>query len=256
MHVCDEFREKITEQLLDREDLQANAGVQRELLLCNSCADFYSESREMVEALSSVDLAIGEYHWDAMANRLHERIVEDHARRQQSGWRTWFRIYTPALAGAAAMVLVIVGLLRVGNQPVQPALQSAVQPTAVVIGNPSLDPVTAEYLEQSELLLRSVMKLQASSIDDVKEAKETANRQLIGLDQRREAAAGITPVVNVMDKYETILRDIRHLNQHSMAADIEDIQNRIEKNGLIADMKAVQPKLTTADTDLGRDQQE
>jgi hypothetical protein len=79
---------------------------------------------------------------------------------------------------------------------------------------------------------------------------------LIGLDQRREAAAGITPVVNVMDKYETILRDIRHLNQHSMAADIEDIKNRIEKNGLIANMKAVQPKLTTADTDLGRDQQE
>ena len=63
-------------------------------------------------------------------------------------------------------------------------------------------------------------------------------------------------MVTVMDKYEAILRDIRQLNQHSMSADIEDIQNRIEKNGLIANMKAVQPKLTVAETDFGRDQQE
>jgi hypothetical protein len=211
----------------------------------------------MVEALSRVGMDIPEYQWESMADRLRAKIVADHVERQQSSWRSWFRVYVPAVVGAAAMVLMVVGLLRFGTQPVQQASYPVLQaPTTVILSNPSLDPVTVEYLEQSELLLRSVMKLQASSIDDVKEAKETANRQLLAFDQRREAAAGITPVVNVMDKYETVLRDIRHLNQRSMSADIEDIQNRIEKNGLIANIKAVQPKMTVAETDFGRDQQE
>src|SRR6476646_2020068 len=121
MHVCEEFREKITEQLLDRVDLQSNVEVQRELLVCNPCADFYSESREMVEALSSVGMEISEYQWESMADRLHAKIVADHAVRQQSSWRSWFRVYVPALAGAAAMVLMVVGLLRLGTPTVQQA---------------------------------------------------------------------------------------------------------------------------------------
>ena len=47
-----------------------------------------------------------------------------------------------------------------------------------------------------------------------------------------------------MDTYETVLRDIRNLDEHSVAEDIPDIQRRIQKNGLIANMKAYQPAIT------------
>ena len=63
----------------------------------------------------------------------------------------------------------------------------------------------------------------------------------MGIDQRKQAAADAPPVVNVMEKYETVLRDIRNLNGQTMAEDISDLQTRIEKNGLIANMKAFQP---------------
>ena len=54
MHNCEEFRERITERIIDREDLAATAEFQHELLICSSCSDFYAESREMIEALSAV----------------------------------------------------------------------------------------------------------------------------------------------------------------------------------------------------------
>jgi hypothetical protein len=260
MHVCEEFRECITEQLLDRQDLQNDAEIQRELLVCNECLDFYSESREMVEALSSVHFEISEYQWDAMADRLRVKLAEDYASRHHSAWRSWFRIYVPAMVAAAAILLIGVGVSRLARPPIANTLHvaSTAQPTTVIMGNPALDPVTVEYLQQSELLLRSVMNLQPDSPEDVEEAKQVATRQLVALDQRKQAASGFQPVVKVMDKYETILRDIRNLNQHSVADDIADLKNRIEKNGLIADMKAVQPKfrMSLSETDLARDQKE
>ncbi len=112
-----------------------------------------------------------------------------------------------------------------------------------------LDPVTVQFLEQSELLLRSVMKLQPAAVDDLKDARETAGRQLVALDQRKEAASEIPPVVNVMGKYELILREIRNLKGQAAAEDITDIQNRIEKNGWIANIQAFQPKVIAVDAD-------
>jgi hypothetical protein len=259
MHVCEEFRERITEQLLDRQDLQKNIEIQRELMVCNGCSDFYTESRDMVDALSNVHFEITEYEWDMMADRLRVKIAEDYVSRRHLAWRSWFRVYVPAMAAAAAILLIGIGVSRMAKPPIAETQRASVPPPATVImGNPALDPVTVEYLQQSELLLRNVMNLQPNSPEDVEEAKEAATRQLVALDQRKQAASGFQPVVKVMDKYETILRDIRNLNQHSVADDISDIRNRIEKNGLIADMKAVQPKFSVSlsETDFARDQKE
>jgi hypothetical protein len=47
-----------------------------------------------------------------------------------------------------------------------------------------------------------------------------------------------------MDTYETVLRDIRNVDEKSAADDMPDIQNRIQRNGLIANIKAFQPRVT------------
>jgi hypothetical protein len=109
----------------------------------------------------------------------------------------------------------------------------------------SLDPVTVDFLEESELLLRNVMKITPTDVDDLAEAKQAADGQLADIAQRREAAAEVPPVVDVIDTYETILRDLRNLDERSAAEDIADIQSRIRKNGLIANIKAFQPSVTT-----------
>src|SRR5262249_26291720 len=110
MHVCEEFRERITEKLLDRSELDTDRDVQRELLVCNSCADFYAESKEMIEAFASVHFDVSDSHLDLMADRLRVKIHEDSERRQRQNWRSWFMPYVPAFAGALALLLVTVGL--------------------------------------------------------------------------------------------------------------------------------------------------
>jgi len=107
-----------------------------------------------------------------------------------------------------------------------------------------LDPVTIDFLEESELLLRNVMKMEPRDLDDLADAQKVANEQLAGLEQRKEAAADVPPVVNVMETYETILRDIRNVDQQNADEDIPDIQKRIQKNGLIANLKSFQPRVT------------
>ena len=113
MHVCDEFRERITEQMLDRANVDNDVDTQRELLVCSSCADFYTESREMLDALSAVNFEIPENQWDSMADRLQVRIHEDYAARTHSFRRRWF--YAPAFAAAVAMLLFIVTIRKENN---------------------------------------------------------------------------------------------------------------------------------------------
>ena len=266
MHVCEDFRERLTEQILDHCDLDNNVDVQRELLVCNGCAEFYTESKDMVEALSSAHFDIGEDQWSAMAGRMTARIRQQHLTQRQPGWRSWFaqrssamRTYLPAFAGAAAMLVLTVGLYWFSAPMVQPTQDFAENPpTSAIVDpgvnpDPTLDPITLEYLEQSELLLRSVMKLEPTSAEDVEEARIIADLQLSALDQRRQAAVELPPVVTAMNKYEDILRDIRNLNRRFAADDIADIRHRIGKTGLIADMKSFQPRLNVVETDLGLD---
>jgi hypothetical protein len=86
--------------------------------------------------------------------------------------------------------------------------------------------------------------MEPRDLDDLADAQKVANEQLAGLEQRKEAAADVPPVVNVMETYETILRDIRNVDQQNADEDIPDIQKRIQKNGLIANLKSFQPRVT------------
>lgn len=251
MHVCSEFRERITEQILDRVDLEKDAAIQRELLVCNGCADFYSESREVIEALAAVHFDIAETQWDAMADRMRSRIHEDYETRRWSIWRNRFLI--PAMAAAAAVLLVVVGLNLVHPSipPVDRAARSAGVIAVPVSMDPSVDPVTMEFLAESELLLRSVMKLQPTAVEDLEDARRIARRQLIGLNQRKQAVSEMKPLVKVMNNYETVLRDIRNLDARPHADDIVDIKNRIEKNSLISNLTSFQPRPAAAEIGSG-----
>ncbi len=265
MHVCEEFRERITERILDHRDIEQEAEIQRELLLCSDCAEFHAESRELIDALSGVAFDVTDEQWNAMAGRLNARIHQDDAARRKPVWSrlpglspVGSRAWLPAFGAVAAMLLVMAGVYRLSARLIQtvpatanPPLSAALDPVADP--DPTLDPVTVEFIEQSELLLRNVMNLKPNSPDDVEQAKTIAARQLIALDQRKQAAVDNQPVVIAMDKYENILREIRNISSRPVADDIADIQNRIERNGLIAGLKAFQPRINVVEADLGKE---
>jgi len=156
------------------------------------------------------------------------------------------------------MILMVIGVSRMTTSLINdaPHVPQPVVSHTQVIGdpNPTLDPVTVEFLEQSELLLRTVMNLPANSTDDLHDAQQAASRQLVALDQRKQAAAEIEPAVKIMDKYELILREIKNLDNATAAEDLTDIRKRIEKNGLIAGFKALQPKVSEVESGFDREQ--
>ena len=248
MHNCEEFRERITGHIIDREDLSANAEFQNELLICSRCSEFYAESREMMDALSSVEPGISESQWSGIEHRLRSRIHAVGAGfsrprapkvplRGMRPAKAGAYVGIPFLLAAAALLLITIGLSR--PTPVAPAEQATYIEQSV-----PLDPVTLDFLEDSELLLRNVMKISSSDIEDLTDAKRLASRQLAGIEQRKEAAADVPPVVDVISTYETVLRDLRNIDEKNAAEDIPDIQKRIQQNALIANMKAFQPTVT------------
>jgi hypothetical protein len=269
MHNCEEFRERITDLIIDREDVARKAEFQSELLMCSSCSEFYVQSRELIEALDGIDLTISDKQWNGIEQRLHARILNvganldanvgagfSRSRVARAAFRPLLRLKPAATAtsmlqsivpllATAALFLITIGLGRLPSPivGVQQTAAPAAQPVYVEQSVP-LDPVTVGFLEESELLLRNVMKMAPSDVEDLADAKKAASEQLAELDQRKEAAAEVPPVVGVMETYETILRDLRNVDIRSADEDIGDIQKRIQQNGLIANMKAFQPRIT------------
>jgi hypothetical protein len=251
MHQCEQFRERISEDIIDRVDLTSRSEIQSELLRCLSCSDFYTESRAMMDALSAVEFNVSEDHLEAMNYRLRMSIINERtqastpSRKSRIAWD--FGI--PAFGALAAVLLITAGLYRVALPVIEDRQPSVSTQQTLMDYTVNLDPVTLSFLEQSELLLRNVMKLDAANVEDLEDAKQLASRHLMNLNKRMEAASDIPPVLTVMGKYETVLRDIRNMKEETAVEDIIDIQSRIEKNGLIANMKAFQPSVTIVDVE-------
>jgi hypothetical protein len=264
MHNCEEFRERITEHIIDRENVASMAEFHRELSTCASCSEFCAESQELMEALSEIDLSISESQWNGIQQRMNAHILAANdasdvvagfspRRRQVVQTRAKARDYIlgiPLGVAAAALLVISVGLGRlapISQAPIAPAPIDTVYLEHTV----PLDPVTVDFLEQSELLLRNVMKIEPTDKEDIQDAKQIAGEHLAELPQRREAAAEVPPVVDVMQTYETVLRDIRNVDERSAKEDINDIQRRIQSNGLIATMKTFQPRVTEVSFGVG-----
>ena len=250
MHNCEEFRERITELIIDREDVASKAEFQSELLMCSSCSEFYVQSKEMIDALDGIDLTISEKQWNDIESRMCERIRTVEAVSTSGGALSQASVIARSLlqwrplVAVAALLLVTIGLSRFSTPNIE-IQKSDEAPQAIYVEHTvPLDPVTVDFLEESELLLRNVMKMTPDDADDLADAKKVAGEQLAELDQRKEAAADVPPVVSVMDTYETILRDLRNVDVRSADEDIGDIRKRIQQNGLIANMKAFQPRVT------------
>jgi len=258
MHNCEEFRECITELIIDREDVTTHAEFQSELLMCSSCSDFYAQSQEMIDALDQIDLTISENQWNGIESRMCDRLstvgavdswgralsrLRSADRRKSDGHRPplqWGR-----LVAVAALLLLTIGLATLQSPIVGTRQQVPPSTQAIYVEHTvPLDPATVDFLQESELLLRNVMKMTPHDADDLADAKKVASEQLAELGQRKEAAADVPPVVGVMETYETILRDLRNVDERSADEDIGDIRKRIQQNGLIANMKAFQPRVT------------
>lgn len=228
MHDCQRFRE---------DWIGGSVGESPD---CEDCRKFCEEADGVLAALDTPvdDAQLPEAYWASFNNRLRRKLVDETTAAASS--RYWMR-WVPVLASAAAVVIVVswVGFLR------NPVNTKSPEPAARLEDNhiEGLDPSVVRYLGQAELDLRNFSKIEPSYKDEIEDARERASRSLAAIAERKEAADDFAPVRITLDEYENVLREIKNLDSPE---DLRDVQSRIRRNGLIAKIKAYQPRVVLA----------
>jgi hypothetical protein len=256
MHDCRKFRERAVENEFGA---APNSLREIELHSCPDCGRFLDEMLAVHRAISDVGaIEAGglapEESWERFEKRLRSRLVLDPLpRRPLAGWLDrlavlWGWRFMPhprwlALAAVTAIVAVASWRWSVRVEPVPDA-------PAASAASLALDPKTVDFLGRSEMFLRDFSKLEPTDTLDLEDARDRARAQLGAIAQRKAAVAGVPPVWAALEEYETVLREIKNLDGN-FEGDVEDIQERIARQGLIAAMKVYQPQTARADRSHG-----
>lgn len=226
MHDCQRFREDwVADTAEDAND-------------CEDCRSFCREAAAVLQATGGAAYPVAELsedYWQGFEDRLRETLVlENESRTSAVTWK-W-----AGLSAAAAVVVVMTW----GGLHVTPSKVDSVQTTPHIEFSDDhiegLDPMVVAFLGQSELFLRSFTKIEPSYVEDLNDARERAKRDLMGIAQEKELAGDFAPVRITLDEYESVLREIKNLDS---SEDLADLQGRIHRNGLIANLKAYQPQV-------------
>jgi len=229
MHDCQRFREDWI------------AGLAEDAGGCELCRSFCEDSRLILKSIEGATQPIpelSEKYWDQFDDRLLSCLSMENASRR-------YRFYgrTSMAAAAAAIALVIAWS---GMRPSPPIEQNAkTMPEIEFVEDhiEGLNPTVVTFFGQSELFLRSFTKINPSYEEDIQDARSRAKEDLTEIERQKLRAADFAPARIALDEYETFLREIKNVDS---AGDITDIQTRIRRSGLIANMTAYQPLLIMA----------
>jgi hypothetical protein len=227
MHDCQRFREDWV------------VGLSEDFDNCESCRSFCEEAHVILQATAAAAQPIAEMseaYWDRFDDRLRAQLVRENRARS---WRLFWQWSTAGAAAAAIVVVITWSGMRVSH----PALQNANTIPQIEFAADhikGLNPTVVTFLGESELFLRNVTKLDPSYEEDLQEARSQAKESLAEIERQKLRAADFSPVRRALDEYASVLRDIKNLDS---SEDIADIQSRIRRSGLIANMRAYQPQV-------------
>jgi hypothetical protein len=192
----------------------------------------------MLEAIDGAAPPVPELtdvYWDRFDNKLRAGLIGTNR------WRAYRFYFKWSAAGAAAALAMIVtwGALR-PSQGVEITAKATPQIEFVDDHIKGLNSTVVTFLGQSELFLRSFTKIDPDFEEDLQEARARATENLAEIARQKSRAADFAPVRMALDEYENFLREIKHVDS---GPDIAEIQTRIRRSGLIANMKAYQPRM-------------
>ncbi len=240
MHRCESFRTSVIEPILDGRELSTDES--RELSSCTECMDFCRESVEALDLLSIASEEPDEEFFAGFNDRLRRRIINDRVAGERGGGGrgSWLALLKPLLPAASLLAVIVAVYSSIGPADVPSPAGDLIVWEPVL----EIDPGTVDFLERSELFLRTFTKLRVTDVEDLAEAQEISHAQILAIEPRKEAVIDFPPVLMVFEEYENVLRDIRNLPEEAVEEDVTDIQDRIERNGLVARMKGYQPDVT------------
>ena len=225
-------------------DAPKAADLERHLAECKECAREFAQLRA---TLSLIDYPVPERPADyesQLWSTLRPRLENSQAPRR-SLWAALLEPRRWALAGAVAAIVLLAFLAGRISGPKPPA------PTPVVSKQPPsgkdrvLMVAVGDHLDRTEMILvelantRAEGKVDISAERDFAQSLVTENRLYRQTAQRDKDPE----IANVLDQVERVLIDIAHHPDSVSGKELEQLQQRIESQGVLFKMRVIESKV-------------
>jgi hypothetical protein len=224
--------------------------VAQHLVDCASCRDEYARLRA---TLSAIDLPVPERAPDYEAqlwSTLHPHLSEAaRERKRRSFWSAAFQPQRWAIAGALATIVVAAFLAGRFTRPRPPALGpnpvTNASTQAPVAHDRVLMVAVGDHLDRTQMVLVELANTRAEGKVDISTERDLA-QNLVDENRlyRLTAAQHKDPeIASVLDQVERVLIDIAHQPDSVSAKQLEDLQQRIEAQGVLFKIRVIDSKV-------------
>ena len=221
------------EQLILHYYGEADSG--EHLAACPACQSAYEGLERLLSTVGSLEApepALG------FEGRLWRRVEARISPRRWFSWRTL------SLAASMAALLVVAFLAGRFSQPPAPVVHPEVAESPRVRER-ILMVALGEHLERSQMVLVELANAPKTRSLDISNEREFAEDLLGSNRLYRQAAvsAGEIGLADVLEDLERLLLEIAHSPSRVSSSELEDIQRRMEAQGIIFKIRAVETQV-------------
>ncbi|HEX4228196.1 MAG TPA: hypothetical protein VHZ07_05970 [Bryobacteraceae bacterium] len=192
------------------------------LTVCDECRGRFDRLRDVLDSFREYPIPERDPGYaTAVWSKLLPKLPKDRPQRWWLQWWTW----TPALA-ALLIITFVAGRLTERNSQAHGISEKARERVLLI----SL----SDYLEQSQIVLANVENA-APGTADLAGERDRAH-ELLGANRLlRQAAEHLGDYADaaLLDELERVLLDVANSPAHDSAANLDQLQQRIEREGLL-----------------------
>jgi CTP:molybdopterin cytidylyltransferase MocA len=224
--------------------------IEQHLGACASCRASYEALRQILEAVDAVAAPERPEHYEEEVwKRLRPRLLP----LRQPRWGTWLQPQRWALAGAMAAVLVVsflAGRYWQGRQTPRSigALPAQARERILLVA-------VGDHLERSQMLLIELEHADGKGPVDIATEKRRAEDLVASnrLYRQTAARAGDAGLASALDELERVLLQIAHSPSELTPAEFEQIQRRIEAQGILFKVRVIRSQVREKQLASARD---
>ena len=233
-------------------EAQGRGEIEAHLESCEPCRAKYDSLKQVLAAVDAAaiprrDESYGARVWQQLEPKLGPAPAPRQERRPAFGWRAWLapRRLVPAFAIAALLVAAfLLGRTWPWRQPPTVAVNPA--PISQPVRERILLVAVGDHLDRSQMLLLELVNAEpekdhgAGTVDISSEQERAENLVSANRLYRQSAMrSGDKQVAGVLDELEPLLLQIAHSPSQISAAQLEEIQKRIEARGILFKVRVI-----------------
>ena len=225
-------------------DAPKASALESHLAECKECAAEFAQLRA---TLSAIDYPVPERAADYEAqlwSTLRPRLEQSEAPKR-SAWAAFLQPRRWAIAGALAVIIVAAFVAGRITRPKQPGPIDVVNKQAPSGKDRVLMVAVGDHLDRTEMILVELANTRAKGKVDISAERDFA-QSLVNENRlyRQTAQRDKDPeIANVLDEVERVLIDIAHHPDSVSGKELEELQQRIESQGVLFKVRVIESKV-------------